>query len=149
VCRAFAFVTLLRLYWQFYFFLRTDLYYLVTTVLRCDDLQNVAGQMLRNRLYRVLGLRHRLFDETAWGERDRAVGRWYSWVLLAGYGFLVVMLIVAVIPAMLVMFGIVLSRVQGHPTVLNTLDSLVFVTLSIGQFVFAGVLAHRARRARH
>jgi hypothetical protein len=148
VCRAFAFVTVLRLYWQFYFFLRTDLYYLVTTVLRCDDLQNVAGQMLRNRLYRLLGLHDRRFDETAWGERDRAVGRWYSWVLLAGYGFLVVMLAVAVIPAMLAMLGIVISRFQGHPTVLNTLDSLVFLTLSIGQFVFAGVLAHRARRAR-
>ncbi|MFD9739387.1 hypothetical protein [Umezawaea sp. NPDC059074] len=148
VCRAFAFVTVLRLYWQFYFFLRTDLYYLVTTVLRCDDLQSVAGQMLRNRLYRLLGRHDRLFDETAWGERDRAVGRWYSWVLLAGYGFLVVMLAVAVVPAMLVMLGIVISRFQGHPTVLNTLDSLVFLTLSIGQFVFAGVLAHRARRAR-
>ena len=148
VCRAFAFVTVLRLYWQFYFFLRTDLYYLVTTVLRCDDLQSVAGQMLRNRFYRLLGRHDRLVDETAWGERDRAVGRWYSWVLLAGYGFLVVMLAVAVVPAMLVMLGIVISRFQGHPTVLNTLDSLVFLTLSIGQFVFAGVLAHRARRAR-
>lgn len=145
VCLAFAFVTVLRVVWQFYLFLRTDLYYLVTTVLGCNDLQTAAGQLLRNRLNRMLRRPER-YDEDEWHPRDRAVARWYSWVLLAGYGFLLCTLAVAVIPAMLMMLGIVIDRVQGDPTALGLLDAAVFLALSVGQFVFAGVLAHRNRR---
>lgn len=148
VCLAFAFVTLLRVVWQSYLFLRTDLYYLTTTVLGCDDLQAVAGGMLRNRVNRLLGRRSRLVDETGWPARDRAVARWYSWLLVAGYGFLVGTLVLAVIPAMLTMLGIVIDRAQGDPTALGLLDAVVFLVLSVGQFVFAGVLAHRNRRRR-
>jgi hypothetical protein len=148
VCLAFAFVTVLRVVWQFYLFLRTDLYYLVTTVLGCNDLQTAASQLLRNRLNRLLRRPHAMFDDTDWHPRDRVVARWYSWVLLAGYGFLVCTLAVAVIPAMLMMLGIVIDRVQGDPTALGLLDAAVFLVLSVGQFVFAGVLAHRNRRMR-
>jgi hypothetical protein len=146
VCLAFAFVTVLRVVWQFYLFLRTDLYYLVTTVLGCDDLQTVAGHVLRNRLNRLLGRPHKLVDDADWHRRDREVARWYSWVLLAGYGFLLSTLAVAVVPAMVMMLGIVIDRVQGDPTTLGLLDATVFLVLSVGQFVFAGVLAHRNRR---
>lgn len=146
VCLAFAFVTVLRMVWQCYLFLRTDLYYLTTTVLGCDDLQAAAGALLRNRVNRLLGRRDRLVDETAFPARDRAVARWYSWLVVAGYGFLVGTLVLAVIPAMLTMLGIVVDRLQGDPTALGLLDALVFLVLSVGQFVFAGVLAHRNRR---
>lgn len=146
VCLAFAFVTVLRVVWQSYLFLRTDLYYLVSTVLGCDDLQAAAGALLRNRLNRVLGRRDRLVDDTAFPARDRAVARWYSWLVVAGYAFLVGTLVLAVIPAMLTMLGIVIDRAQGDPTALGLLDALVFLVLSVGQFVFAGVLAHRNRR---
>ncbi len=146
VCLAFAFVTVLRMVWQSYLFLRTDLYYLVSTVLGCDDLHAAAGGLLRNRVNRVLGRQDRLIDEDAFPARDRTVARWYSWLVVVGYVFLVGTLVVAVIPAMLTMLGIVVDRVQGDPTALGLLDALVFLVLSVGQFVFAGVLAHRNRR---
>ena len=45
-----AFGVVLRFSWQFYFFLRTDLYYLAMTVLGCNDLQATARQVLRARV---------------------------------------------------------------------------------------------------
>ena len=58
-----AFGVVLRLSWQFYFFLRTDLYYLATTVLGCNDLQATARQVLRARV--------RLAGGPAWAARHR------------------------------------------------------------------------------
>jgi len=39
--RAMAFLTVLRLLWQFYFYLQTDLYHVFTNALRCINLQHV------------------------------------------------------------------------------------------------------------
>jgi hypothetical protein len=48
-----AFGVGLRLAWQFYFFLRTGLYF--PAVLGCNDLQTVSRQLLANRVNRLLG----------------------------------------------------------------------------------------------
>ena len=45
-----AFGVVMRLAWQFYFFLRTDLFFLATTVLGCNDLQGASRQYLSNRV---------------------------------------------------------------------------------------------------
>ena len=54
VALAFAYMTLLRLAWQFFFYLQTDLYYVIVTVLGCVDLQGTARRVLRARLGRAL-----------------------------------------------------------------------------------------------
>jgi hypothetical protein len=148
ICAALAFITLLRLVWQSYLFLRTDLYYLVSTVLGCNDLHTAAVGLLRNRYNRLLGRTHALIDESEWHPRDRAVGRWYSWLLVAGYVFLLVSLVVAVIPTFATMLGIIYQHLRGHPSALTMLDSVTFLVLNLGQFVLVGVLAHRGRRRR-
>jgi hypothetical protein len=56
VALAFAYMTLLRLAWQFFFYLQTDLYYVVVTVLGCVDLQSTARRVLRARLGRSLAV---------------------------------------------------------------------------------------------
>ena len=71
-----AFGVVLRFAWQFYFFLRTDLYFLATTVLGCNDLQTAARQILRNRLWTLLRRPDRLIDENEIYPRDLSVGRW-------------------------------------------------------------------------
>src|SRR5205814_2146056 len=76
-----AFVVLMRLAWQFYFFLRTDLYFLVTTAIGCNDLQTVARQMLHNHVSRLLRRPGKLIDPAAWTPRDRGVARWYCWLM--------------------------------------------------------------------
>lgn len=146
---ALAFATVLRIAWQFYFFLRTDIYYLVVTVLGCVDLHATARAMLANRFRRLLGRTDRLVDESAWHPRDRAVARWYSWLMLAGYTFLIAVAAVAVVPAALRMVSIFVSHLDGSSSVLGVADSLVFLGLNIAQFAIVGVLAVRSRaRAR-
>ena len=44
ICLALAFLTVLRIVWQFYFFLQTDLYQLVVTVLGCVDLHRTTSR---------------------------------------------------------------------------------------------------------
>ena len=56
VCLAFAFTTALRFAWQFYVYLRTDLYYAAVTVLGCQDLQAAARHILVNRFRWLLRL---------------------------------------------------------------------------------------------
>jgi hypothetical protein len=144
-----AFAVVLRLAWQFYFFLRTDLYYLAITVLGCNDLQTTARQMLRNRLVRALRRPERAVDESTWRERDREVARWYSWLMLAGYGFLTVTLATAVVPT-----GVRVTRMAVHKlgtdlSFVNVADVIVFLVLNFGELVLAGFLAVRGwRRSR-
>lgn len=146
LCLSLAFATLLRLTWQLYVFLRTDLYYLAVTVLGCVDLHGAAHGILRNRVYRLLGRRDRVVDESAWHPRDIAVGRWYSWLMTGGYAFLLVVGGIAVIPAMLRMLHIVLSRFQGRQSFADIADVAVFLALNVLQFAVAIALALRERR---
>ena len=52
ICLALAFTTLPRIAWQLYFFLQTDGYFLVSTVLGTIDLHGAATGLLRNRVNR-------------------------------------------------------------------------------------------------
>ena len=79
-----AFGVVLRLAWQFYFFLRTDLYFLAVTVLGCNDLQTVSRQLLLIGSTGCVGRRQKLVDEDTWTPRDRAVARWYCWLMVGG-----------------------------------------------------------------
>ena len=65
---------LMRLAWQFQFYLRTDLYYVLATSLNCYDLHAAGTALVRNRIWRLLGKPHRLVDEQQWTERDRQIG---------------------------------------------------------------------------
>jgi hypothetical protein len=146
VLLALAFATLLRLAWQLYVFLRTDIYFLVVTVLGCVDLHTTAHQMLRNRLNRLLGRRDRLADEANWHPRDRAVARWYSWLMVAGYSFLVLVAVNAMIPAVIRMARIIIDRFHGVQPGTSVADTAVFLGLNVAQFVIVVAVAIRSRR---
>jgi hypothetical protein len=144
-----AFAVVLRLAWQFYFFLRTDLYYLAITVLGCNDLQTTARQMLRNRLMRLARRPERAVDESAWRDRDREVARWYSWLMLAGYGFLSVTLLTAVVPTGIKVTTLAFHKLGADLSAANVADVIVFLVLNFGELFLAGFLAVRAwRRTR-
>jgi hypothetical protein len=146
---AMAFGVVLRFTWQFYFFLRTDLYYLACTVLGCNDLQTAARQLNWNRINRVLRRTDKLVDEDSWHPRDRAVARWYSWLMAAGYGVLLALLVTAIIPAGVRVTEMAVRKVGTNHTPLNVLDVVVFLILNFGEITLAGILALRARaRAR-
>jgi hypothetical protein len=143
-----AFGVVLRLAWQFYFFLRTDLYFLAVTVLGCNDLQTVSRQMLTNRLFRLAGRRDRVVDEATWTGRDRQVARWYSWLMIAGYLFLVTLIVGAMIPAAVRITEIAVHRLTRDLSALSAVDFVIFMFLNFGEFILAGYLALRAYRRR-
>jgi hypothetical protein len=145
-----AFGVVLRFAWQFYFFLRTDLYYLTTTVLGCNDLQTTARQMLWNRIWRLLDRPGRLADEAAWTPRDRHVARWYSWLMLAGYGLLLVIVATVAVPTAVRLTEQAVHEIVVATSVLAVADVLLFLALNFWQPVVAAALATRgvARRRR-
>ena len=49
LCLALAFTTLPRMAWQFYLFLRTDIYHLIATATGCVDLDTAARALIANR----------------------------------------------------------------------------------------------------
>jgi hypothetical protein len=146
LCTAFGVV--LRLVWQFYFFLRTDLYFLAMTVLGCNDLQTVSRQLLGNRVKRLIGRRDRAVDEATWTPRDRSVATWYSWLIVAGYAFLTIMAVTVMAPAAIRITGIALKKFGADHSLLNVLDVVVFLLLNFSEFILAGFLAVRFRRRR-
>jgi hypothetical protein len=143
-----AFGVVLRLVWQFYFFVQTDLYFLAVTVLGCNDLQTVSRQMLANRAFRLIRRRDRLVDEATWTARDRQVARWYSWLMAAGYAFLVTLMIVVMIPAAVRITEIAVHQLTKNLSALSVSDFVAFMFLNFSEFILAGFLAFRSYRRR-
>jgi hypothetical protein len=145
---ALALTTLLRIAWQLYFFLRTDVYHLLTTVLGCVDLHTVARQYLGNAVNRRLGRTHRLVPEDAWHPRDRRAARWYAPLVVAGYALAIGLLVLVLVPIAWTFLSSAFGRVfLGEATSgAQFWDSAVLLTLNVAQLVLAGVLALRERR---
>jgi hypothetical protein len=150
LCLAFAFATALRVFWQFFFHLRTDFYALVTTMLGCVDLHTTAARMLSNRIKRLLGRRAQLADESNWHPVDRRAARWYSWLMLSGYLANVCVLAFAVAPLAIQMFSTELRRLAEGSSASpgDLLDAVIFIGFSVAQIAFACRLAVRARAQR-
>jgi hypothetical protein len=146
VCLAIAFTTIPRLAWQFYFYLRTDLYYLAVTVLRCADLEGATRARLRNRINRLRGRTDRLVDEEAWHPRDRRVARWYAPLHVAGYGASLAMLLLVVGPLALDFFGEAAGRLGGGAGSARFWDSALVLGLTVAQLTVAAAPALRERR---
>ncbi|MEO3776552.1 hypothetical protein ABGB16_06820 [Micromonospora sp. B11E3] len=149
LCLALAFATVLRVLWQFFFYLRTDLYVLMSTLLGCVDLHTTAKRLLRNRAVRLLGRPERATDETQWHPVDRRAAGWYSWLIVAGCTFSITTFLVAVAPAVYRMFASSIARLFGGATTGGqTFDSVVFLGLNLAQIALTVWLAVRERRQR-
>jgi hypothetical protein len=149
---AVAFAALLRVIWQFFFYLRTDIYVLVTTVLGCVDLHGAARQIVRNRFRRLFGRGET--DESLLHPVDRQVARWYSWLVVVGYTASLTTFVLAGAPVAYRFATGVIGRITGDgvPTAL-LLDSIVFGGVAIAQCAVLGWLMVReraqTRRDRH
>lgn len=148
LCMAMGIV--LRIVWQFYFYLQTDLYFIAITVLGCNDLQNVSKQLLRNRLNTMLGRTDKLVDPATWTPRDTSVARWYSWLIVFGYGAMLGTLVFVGLPTGWRLTEAVFHRFFTDSTPANIADGIVFLMLNFSELAFAAFLAVRAflRRRR-
>ncbi|HEX7304110.1 hypothetical protein [Lentzea sp.] len=146
---AISFSTLLRLVWQFMFYLETDLYHVIATALRCADLQNATRFLIRSRVRRLLRRPARAPDGE-WTDRDLVVARWYAPLLVLGYGFSLGSLAWAGIPTVWRFWSTVFERLAAPDTPASeVVDTLVFLGMAVAQ---AGLLIHvtvRDRRARN
>jgi hypothetical protein len=139
LARALAFLTMLRFAWQFYFFLRTDLYYVVTTALGCQDLHGATRAHLHNLLRRLIFRRWSEVDEAAWTERDRRFVPFYTPLMLGGVVVLLGMAAVALLPAALQALGMLVDGLLSGgvgPRVWDAVGFLVFgfapITVALG-----------------
>lgn len=150
VCLALAFTTLPRILWQLYFFLRTDLYYLIVTVLGCVDLHTTARQLIGNRVNRVLGRADRMVDEAEWHPRDRRAARWYAPLMVAGYAVAVGTTALVIVPLAWRFFGDALGRVlvSSGRSGAEVLDVAALLILNAAQPVAAVAVARRDRKRK-
>jgi hypothetical protein len=147
VCLALAFTVALRMLWQFQFYLRTDLYYVFATALNCYDLHDASVALLRNRIWRALGRRHRIVDERQWTEHDRRVGTLYGPFIVLG---LVVMGLIAVFGSFQVvrLYLVLMAReLAAGPAAPHFWDAAISLTFNAAQIAALIVLWHRKRQA--
>ncbi|GAA2829202.1 hypothetical protein RMN57_03635 [Kitasatospora sp. CM 4170] len=145
LCLAMAYATALRLAWQGFFYLRTDVYVLLSTVLGCVNLHAAATDVLRNAARRATG--RPPLDLSAHHPVDRRVARWYAWLMLVGYAFTLTMFAGVVVPTAYRMLHDMWLRLTGQASLAGRLDSLALMLLSLAQTAAVVVLAARERRA--
>ncbi|MEC3992670.1 hypothetical protein VSR01_03550 [Actinacidiphila sp. DG2A-62] len=147
---AFAFPTLFRMAWQFFFFLRTDLYYMVSTALGCTDLHGAAVARLRRALphdrlrrdrpdpdtgRRTPVRRGREDGDGAWPTRDTAVARWYAPAMAAGVVLLLAWAALGIGPALFEFGRRMAEGLSGtQPTGPRFWDSTGSAVLIVAQF---------------
>jgi hypothetical protein len=147
VCLAMAFTTIPRMVWQFYFFLRTDIYYLISTLTGCFDLDSTARDLLANRVNSLLGRRDRLRDESRWHPRDRRAAPWYVPLMVAGYAAMIGLLVV-MLPVAWQFVSTAAERVFGDaPSSAHFWDSALLLALTLCQLAVALVMVLRKQRS--
>ncbi len=146
-CLALAFTGVVRLIWQFMFYLETDLYYVLATALRCSDLQNATRFHIKNHVRKLLR-RKPLTSAVEWADRDQAMARYYAILLIAGYGFSLGSLAWAGLPTTVHFWSLVFGRlVRTHTSAQSVVDAVVFVALTASQVGLTIFVILRDRRA--
>lgn len=147
---ALAFATLLRFIWQFYFYLQTDIYYVVSNALRCIDLQKTTQAFLWNRVYRLFGRVDKMQDESEWHPRDRQIAPWYALFFGVGCLFTIGTLLLIGFPTTVRVLATIFAKVFVHNTLDPTFwDSSIFLLLNLLQAsVFLTLLGREFAQAR-
>jgi len=144
--RAMAFTNLLRILWQFFLFVRTDLYFVAVTYLNCKNLLLDTAAFLRNQLARVT-TRVRPVDQSGIPPTERRAIRVYAALYLGGRAWAFITLFWVTIPVCIGYWGSLVPafRVGYTANPADFLDaltaSLYFLIPTMAGFVFwAGAL---------
>jgi hypothetical protein len=145
---ALAFTCVVRLAWQFQLYLRTDLYYVFATAVNCHDLHDAAVVQLRNRMWRLLGRRHRIVDVSEWTDRDLRIGRWYGPFVGLGIGTLLAVTVFASVPILVQYVQILVDRLSAARIDDRFWDCVVSLMLNAANGVALVLVARRKHRGR-
>jgi len=146
VALALAFTVVMRLGWQFQFYLRTDLYYVLATALRCHDLHEASTTSLRNRIWRLLGRPERMVGERQWSERDRRMARWYGPLVVFGIAVMLALTVLATVPVVWYYAGTIARHLGTGRFDLEFADAVFSLAFNAGWLFLAVYLAKRKRR---
>ncbi len=151
-CLAIAFTTMLRFIWQFYFYLQTDIYYVITNAFRCIDLQQTTRRYLLNRFYRLIGRPDKVEDEELWYPRDRQIAPWYAPIFSLGYLFSILTFLLLGLPVTIrFLSGVAVNLLSHSPLSPDFWDSCIFLTLNglqLAVVIYIAIRQYRERRAK-
>jgi hypothetical protein len=144
---AVAYLTLVRLAWQLLIFLRTDPYFVLTTLLGCTNLAEATSAHLKQQYRRIRGMSPLPMDEDAWTPRDRRYAPWFAVLTVIGTVGLVVALGFGGVPVV-VEFVTRLRSGLAHGTAGGPLfwDSAMSLAVMSLQFAVLPLLAGRLAR---
>ena len=124
----------IRIGWQFFFYLRTDIYYVVATAFRCRNLLDDTDDFLRNKLAWLVRSKRRI-DQSAIPAREMRVIRVYSVLWVVGR-FLAILSFIGIGGTLLVFYAYQLVLwVTGQHSQFGSFD---FATMAILTFAIDG-----------
>jgi hypothetical protein len=151
VARGMMFTHMMRIFWQFFLFVRTDFYYVIASLFNCRNLLKDTEGFLRNLLARVLPF-IRTVDQSSIPESERRVIRFFSILWVAGHVLAVVILFTVTLPlAGMYIRNIGLTFRRGYSTSPSDfadallLSAYTLIPLSVGLVLWLRGLARPAR----
>lgn len=144
---ALAYTVLLRLAWQFYLFLRTDLYHVLVTAFGWINLHEATRAYLRHLLRRPVSAGGGDWSSDAWSPQDRRAAPWFLLLNFCGGLVMVVTAVFGALPVIVqfaerVSSGLTHARQDPAGAGAST-ASLLLLT---AEFVVLPLLAGKARR---
>ncbi|HEY2498414.1 MAG TPA: hypothetical protein VGK24_15225 [Candidatus Angelobacter sp.] len=151
ICKALVMSYWLRILWQFYIFLRTDIYFVITNYFDCRNLLSDTEEFLKNCVSRFIRS-PRLIDQSHIPAPERRVIRGYSVLWLGGRVLALYVLFAVTLP---VVYGYLHDLFSAFRTGVSAnidgfIDSLllslfVVTTLSAGLFLWIRGMMRRER----
>jgi hypothetical protein len=145
---ALAFTGVVRIAWQFQFYLRTDLYYVLATALNCHELHEASMAQIRNRFYRLARKNQRTVRLDEWSERDLRIGRWYGPLIVVGIAVLLTITAFASAPIAAQYIRTVTARLSDGQLDARFWDVVLSLALNVANVAALLYLARRKRQSR-
>ncbi|MFL6387943.1 MAG: hypothetical protein ACJ71U_10685 [Terriglobales bacterium] len=151
VLRAIAFTYVMRIFWQCFLFIRTDLYYVIATCFGCRNLMNDTQAFLRNQLSHLFP-RIRIADLSAIPIQEYRVIRGYALVWVAGRIAAFILLFTITIPVaagyIRNLAGVFRLGYSANPS--NFVDAFLLasyflIPLAVGFALWINSMVHRER----
>ena len=144
-----------RLLFQFFFYLRTDIYFVLAAVLNCKNLMADTERLLNNNLKRLTLRRKRVISQAGIPRKERRRVRVYAVFYVFGRTFSLWALIFTILPLLWAYAYQFVLLFGGRPTRFTSADFTVVVILAFlvnggglvmwGRNLYRGFLRRRAR----
>jgi hypothetical protein len=121
---------LFRIVFQFFFYLRTDIYYVLATLVNAKNLMADTERLLNNVVKRLTFRRDKVISQAGIPRRERRWVRVYAVVWVFGRIFALFALAFTILPVLWVYIEQVYFALSGQPHRFTTADFFVIVVLS-------------------